>query len=293
MRATRAIIHLNNLRHNLAQVKARLAPGTLLCMAIKADAYGHGALPVAHEAREAGADCFGVATVEEAIELRNGGIEAPVILLGLPFPNEIEALIFHDISTMVASRDLILECDKAARRSGKKLTVHLKIDTGMGRIGCAPDEAPELGLLIARSPNLVHGGTCTHFAGSDLEDTSFAREQLASFTTALSRMRERGVNPGIVHAANSGAIILMPQSFFGMVRPGILLYGYYPSGEQERSLDVRPVMELKTRIAFLKTVAAGTPVSYGMTWRAEHETVIATLPAGYGDGYSNAPCPSG
>jgi alanine racemase len=286
MRATQAVIYLDNLTHNINNIKKRIPPGTRICLAVKADAYGHGAIEISKTAINAGVQCLGVATVQEAIELREAGIVCPVILFSLPLPGEISALFYYHIIPVVASKDLVLLCEQEGKQNDSILDVHLKIDTGMGRIGCHPDKAVFIAQTIKECSFVNLGGICTHFPGSDLVDNSFARTQVQVFNDVIRQIKEKGIDPGIIHAANSGAIINMPEALYNMVRPGILLYGYYPSKEQKRSIDVKPVMELKTKISFIKTVPPDTPVSYGMTYRTKETTRIATIPAGYGDGYS-------
>jgi alanine racemase len=286
MRATRAVIRLDNLRHNIHAVKRHVGGSVPLCMAVKADAYGHGAISVAREALKAGVTALGVATVDEGLELRGAGISAPVFLFSLPAENEIEALVEAGLIPFCAGRDFIILCSKQAQKQGRTLEVHLKVDTGMGRIGCTPEEAPELSGLIASLPGLTLGGICTHFPVSDSSDPEYTLGQVRVLKRVIERVREAGVDPGIVHAANSGAIVDKPETYFDMVRPGIILYGYYPSHSQQRPIDVRPVMELLTQIGFLKRVPKGTSVSYGRTYTTNAETWIATLPLGYADGYN-------
>jgi alanine racemase len=263
-------------------------------MAVKADAYGHGALRLAKTAGGEGISWFGVATVYEGIRLRREGIGARILLFSLPFPEDIPLLLEYNIVPFVADSETITRLDTAAGKlrgrtalpdGGGRFPVHLKIDTGMGRIGCFPENAPFLAEQIARSSSLFLEGTCTHFPGSDAKDQGFSKQQIALFLQSVNEIRGRGVDPGILHTANSGAIIGLPESHFDMVRPGIILYGYYPSREQARELEVRPVFELQTRVLFLKKVPTGTPISYGSIYRTKSETWIATLPVGYADGY--------
>ena len=287
MRATRAVIHLDHLRHNIRAVQAHMIPGIKLCMAVKADAYGHGAVPVSRAAVEEGVSFLGVATVEEGAELRAAGLRVPLLLLGLPLEEEADAVIEHGITPFVATAESIRVLAEAARRRKSRLAVHLKIDTGMGRIGCTPREALPLALLIRETDSLVLEGIATHFPVSDSADgdefTSGQTDQLNKLTQSL---QAEGINPPYRHAANSGAIIDKPYSHYNLVRPGIMLYGYYPSDDQRKTVPVRPVMTLKTNISFIKKVPKGTGISYGLTHTTAVETYIATLPVGYGDGYS-------
>jgi alanine racemase len=287
MRATQAVIRLDNLRHNIRALRAHIGAGVAICMAVKADAYGHGAVPVSRTALEEGVKLLGVATVEEGAELRAAGIRAPILLLGLPFPEEASAVIENDITPFVATADVIRALAQAAAQRKTRRPVHLKVDTGMGRIGCAPEEAPDLAALITGTDTLVLEGVATHFPVSDsAAGDPFTREQTHRLKNALSVMEKAGIRPAFIHAANSGALIDKTYATFNLARPGIILYGYYPSNEQKRALSVHPVLELVTKISFIKRVPAGTGISYGLTHTVARETLIATLPVGYGDGYS-------
>lgn len=286
--ATHALIHLENLRHNIRLVRRHVGPQVRLCMAVKADAYGHGAPAVARVAEEEGIDCAGVARVGEGAELRRAGIRMPLLLLGLPIPDEIPQLVASRLTPLVGDLSLAEALSAEAAASGTPVSVHLKVDTGMGRIGCSAAEAPELAARIVRLPGLSLAGLCTHFPVSDGREKAFTRSQVEALRLCAEDLRRRGLEPGILHAANSGAVLDLPEAHLDMVRPGILLYGYYPSRDQERHLAVKPLMELKTSVVFLKRVEAGTPISYGSTYRPSRATVIATLPVGYADGYSRA-----
>jgi alanine racemase len=255
-------------------------------MAVKADGYGHGAVRVAEVAVSEGVEYLGVATLDEGVEIRENSVSAPVVLLSLPIPEELESIVSHDISCIVAGPGDIKRLAEVSRRAKKITPVHLKIDCGMGRIGCRPEEAPDLGELILSCGSLKLEGTFTHLPVSDKKDQGETLSHLQAFQKAVEHMKSRDINPGILHAANSGAIVGCSTSYFDMVRPGIILYGYYPSREQERFLQVKPVMEMESRVVFLKKVPAGTGISYGLTYHTKRETEIATVSAGYGDGYS-------
>ncbi|MDR2471585.1 MAG: alanine racemase [Treponema sp.] len=302
MRATRALIHLDHLRHNIALVREHT--GRRICMPVKAGAYGHGALPAARTALAAGVEYLAVATVPEGEELRKGGIAAPILLLSIPLPEEIPALAAAGLEPLAGDEEYIDALEKAAanpRRadlsgaeksglSGRKLPVHLKIDTGMGRIGCGPGEAAALASRIAGSKSLRLAGIATHLAASDstLEsDAAYTEKQLDAFRSAVESVRARGVDPGVVHAANTGGVCFYPGAWFDMVRPGILLYGYAPEDPRGRpALGVQPLMELESRLSFIKEVKKGRTVSYGRTWTAGEDTLLGTIPAGYADGLS-------
>jgi len=285
MRGTRAIIHLCNLRSNIEIVRSLTGKGIKLCMAVKANAYGHGAVGIARTALDAGIDVLAVATAEEGAELREAGITAPLVLFSLPLPEEISDVVRYDIQPFVADAGLARAFSEEAKRQGKRLPVHLKVDVGMGRIGVKPEGLFTLAQDVSRLPGLSIGGICTHFPASDGAADQETLNQIVMFRAAVERLRASGLSTGLVHAANSGAVMAYPEAYFDMVRPGIIMYGYYPSREQERRFPFKPVMELQTRVVFLKRVAPGTPISYGMTYRTESETVIATIGIGYGDGY--------
>jgi alanine racemase len=295
MRATRASIHLDKYAGNILAVKERVG-GRLICAAVKADAYGHGATAIARASLEAGAACFGVSAVREGEELREEGITAPILLFSPSLPAEIPQLIENRLTPFVSDGEYAGLLEKAAASAGIRLPVHLKFDTGMGRIGCTPEEAPELARRIAACPSLEYAGTATHLAVADSaapDDLAYTEKQLDCFKNAVDAIRTAGVDPGIVHAANSGAVILHPGSWFDMVRPGILLYGYKTVGSREWGvgsggnlppLQVQPVMELRTNVVLIKRVKKGEAVSYGRTWVAKQDTEIAVLPVGYADG---------
>ncbi len=285
MRATRATINLEQLRRNLDRLRRLLPPRVGTCLAVKAAAYGHGAVPVARAALRAGVTCLGVATVAEGVELRDAGISVPILLFSLPLPEEADAIVDARLTCLCADAALGRDLARAAARRNRTLEVHLKIDTGMGRIGCAPRAAPAVAQALRDQSGLRLTGVCTHFAVTD-RDQNASRAQLATFTAAVEAIP--GHRRLVRHAANSAAIAGLPAAHLDLVRPGILAYGYYPGDCQPRTVAVTPVMELATRVVFLKRVAAGTGISYGLTYRPRTATVIATLPVGYGDGYARA-----
>ena len=283
MRPTQATIHLAHLQHNLQAIRQRVG-SRHICLAVKANAYGHGTIAIAQAALEGGVSHLGVAAVAEGVELREAAIQAPILLYSLPVARELPALVEHNLQPFVASAEQCAQIAAVARKQQRVIGAHLKIDTGMGRIGCAPEDAATLASIIAAHEHLHLAGTATHLA--DALDSDYTAWQLRRFRTALNSIRAVGLSPGIIHAANSGAILAVPDSWFDMVRPGIMAYGYHPDPEQQATVPLRPVMELETQIVFLKRVAAGSSISYGRTWRSRRETTIATLPIGYGDGYS-------
>ncbi|MCL2440361.1 MAG: alanine racemase [Treponema sp.] len=296
---TKAIIYLDNFKNNLNLVKTRVGQDRRICVSVKANAYGHGALQIARESLKAGVYCFGVAAVPEGEELRKGGIKAPILLLSQPHPNEIPGIIKANLIPIISDSEFIVILNKQAAAAKVKLEVHLKIDTGMGRIGCPALEALELARQIKKSPALKLTGTATHLAVSDsadIRDLEYTKQQITRFKKAITAIKAAGIDPGIIHAANSGAVILHPDAWFDMVRPGILLYGYKAVQEFElplnhlkklmklKSLMVEPVMELRSTVSLIKKIKKGESVSYGRTWIAGKDTYMAILPVGYADG---------
>jgi len=285
-RATRALIHLDHLKENIALVRQKT--GVRICLPVKADAYGHGSIPIAKKALEAGVEYLAIATVQEGEELRNAGITAPVILLSIPLPEEIDSLIAANLEPLAGDDEYIEALESRARKAGKIAALHLKIDTGMGRIGCRAEDALRLAGRIEKSGSLTLAGIATHLASSDSlksEDRAYTKKQLDIFTSVINSIIAAGINPGIIHAANTGAVTFYNDSWFDMVRPGILLYGYAPQGQDGNpAMAVRPLMELTSCISLIKTIKKGESVSYGRTWTAEEDTLVGTIPLGYGDG---------
>ncbi|MEI6386033.1 MAG: alanine racemase [Spirochaetota bacterium] len=290
---THAIVHLGNIRCNIEGIRRAIGPGRGLLVAVKANGYGHGAVEVARTALRAGADWLGVATVPEGIELREAGIELPILKFSPLFEEELEAALLHRLTLCV--------CDEAGARSMQSAAaalagtvwtgparVHLKVDTGMGRVGVSPGLAPALASLIEREcPALFLEGIFTHLPVSDQADRLYTQEQLARFKAVVESVNEAiGRKLGFVHAANSGAVLGHEEAWLDLVRPGIMAYGHYPDEGTPRSIPLLPGMSLKTRISFIKRVAAGTAIGYGRSWTSQRDTLIATMPAGYADGFN-------
>lgn len=300
--STRAVIDLEAVAGNVRALRSITTPGARFMAVVKADAYGHGCIQVAETALANGADCLGVARIEEGRRLRSGGIAAPVLVFGHISGNELPDLVEYDLTATAFSVPSARAISKVADGLGKTIRIHAKVDTGMGRLGLFPETSrtsgetvnclPELTshiLTISKLPGLDLEGIYTHFATADEPGSRFARTQLESFLELLSSVRNAGLDIPVRHAANSGALIHMPDSHLDMVRPGIALYGLYPSRLTDRSrITLRPAMSLNTRIVHLKKVPAGFPVSYGRTHETTVSTVIATVPVGYGDGYARA-----
>jgi alanine racemase len=274
-----AHVSLANLSHNLRIIRSYLKAQTLILAAVKANAYGHGAVPVAKHLESLGVTWFGVATPGEAIELRRGGIRGGILIFS-PVYQHIRELVDYEISLTVA--DLAsLEVIRSAKTPAK---IHLKVDTGMGRLGLEPKEAATLFEAVLGS-GLELEGVWTHFATSDDQDKTFAQRQLERFESMLRIIENSSVQP-IIHTANSAAIFAMPESHFDMVRPGIALHGYH-SSPYVASIEpnLKPVMTLSAPITFIKRVRAGTPISYSHLYLTPKDTTIATVRIGYADGY--------
>lgn len=291
---TRAIIHLDRFSGNIDAVKTRIGKDRHICVPVKANAYGHGALEIAKTSLNAGVHCLGVATVQEGTELRKGGITAPILLFSQPHPTEIPEVFAAKLTPLVSDVWFVSALSEQATVEKTKLPVHIKTDTGMGRLGCHAEEASALARHITASPWLELTGIATHFAVSDTaaaEDRAYTQQQLARFKEAVDAIKSTGIDPGLVHAANSGAVIQHPDTWLDMVRPGILLYGYKSVEENQlpgfpfEPLKVQPVMELRTIVALIKKVKKGETVSYGRTWTAPYDTSIAVLSIGYADGF--------
>jgi len=266
---------------------------------VKADAYGHGIIQIAKTSLEAGAYCLGVATVSEGLVLRKAGITAPILLFSQSHHEEIPQIIGAALIPFVSDNEFASILNDEAEAKKIKLPVHIKIDTGMGRLGCSAENALSLARHVDSCRALELAGTATHFAAADSadeQDINYTQEQLARFKQAIEQIKAAGFDPGIVHAANSGGVILHPDTWLDMVRPGILLYGYKTAEEKDapfahrqksanfEPLQVQPVMELKTALALIKQIKKGESVSYGRTWTAPQDTFIGILPLGYADG---------
>ena len=280
---TYAEINLDNLAHNIECVREKVAPSAVVPV-IKADAYGHGAVPVAKRLAMAGCEMFAVARFEEAMELRDSGISQRILLLGRLFSDEIGRAVKAGLSISIFGHQDLEWVEKACREVGEPAAVHLKVDSGMGRVGVLLPGAAELLERLAKSKACRWEGIYTHFSTSDEKDKGFANFQLSKFREVLALLPNLANRPQMVHMAASGAILDLPDSYFNAVRPGILMYGHYPSKETSRCIQPRQVMSLKTYIAHLREMPEGCPVSYGRRWVTPCRTKIAVLPIGYADG---------
>ena len=283
-----AYVDLDAIEENFEAMKRTLPADTQMAAVVKANGYGHGAVPVARLMEPKDYIWgFAAATIEEALQLRGYGIRKPVLVLGYVFPESYPELAAEDIRTAVFRMDMAEELSKEAVRQNKRVHIHIKLDTGMSRIGF-PDteESLEAVCQIQKLPGLELEGLFTHFARADEADKTWADRQLARFLRFRDALEERGVHIPICHCANSAAIIDMPESSLNLVRAGIALYGLYPSGEVKKErVALKAAMELKSHIVHVKEIPAGTQVSYGGLYIAPEPRRIATIPVGYGDGY--------
>lgn len=283
----KAIVSLDAILHNFEVMKDNIRDDTKIIAVIKADGYGHGAVPIAKMMEEkAYIWGFATATAEEAHELRRAGIVKPILILGYTFPEVYEMLVKEDIRPTVFRVDTARQLCETAKRTGKMLKIHLALDTGMTRIGFSDTNQSICDIqTIAAMEYLEIEGLFTHFARADEGDKSPAYEQLRRYQAFVEQLEAEGISIPMKHCANSAGILRIPEGNLDAVRAGIAIYGIYPSAEVERDLPLWPAMELKSHIAHMKTVPAGVAVSYGGTFVTQKETVIATIPVGYGDGY--------
>jgi alanine racemase len=286
VRPTRAIVNLGAVSHNIAEIRKRVRDKRHLMAVVKADGYGHGSVEVSQAALKAGADCLGVALPEEGQLLRKTGIDVPILVLGPIHPKEAPKTVDSRLDQTVCSLELAEALDQEARKASVCVNVHVKVDTGMGRIGVLPQDVLAFVRRIGTFKNIRVEGIFTHFASADDADKTFARKQIDIFDRVVREMHLARIDIPQKHMANSAGILDLPESYYDLVRPGIIIYGLYPSDKVSRSVELKPAMTLKTKISFLKTVPPGTAISYGQTFVTEKETTVGTLPVGYGDGYS-------
>ena len=283
---TYATVNLAALAHNLSCIKRYLSPGCEVMAIVKANAYGHGAVEIAQSLARQGIGQFAVASLDEGIELRLAGLTASIVVLGALFEEQIADLIAHKLTPVVSDGRILPTLAKAAHSQPAPYPIHLKVETGMGRLGFSPEE-----LLTVLDNPLLHSplkveGLMTHLADADGTNSNFTERQLESFNALLEQIRLRGLTVPLVHAANSAAIVRFPGAHFSLVRPGIMLYGYHTLPASIPDPDLRPVLSLHTTVAQLRTIPQGSSVSYNGTFVAQRQTRIAVLPIGYADGYS-------
>lgn len=279
-------VNLDNIYTNMRELSNNTAKGTQMVAVIKTDGYGFGAVPVAKTIDEL-VSAYAVATIDEALNLRRHNITKPIYILGFIYEQRVKDAILNDVRMSVFSYEMAEFISRTAIELGRRAYIHIKVDTGMSRIGfMANEEAADTVLRISKLENINIEGIFTHFAASDSADKTMANGQLKKFNDFLCMLKDRGVEIKLVHCSNSAGIIDMPEANMTEVRAGIALYGMYPSEEvNKKAVALRPALELKSHVIYVKTLPAGTGISYGSTYVTDKETKVATIPVGYGDGY--------
>ncbi|HIJ72648.1 MAG TPA: alanine racemase [Candidatus Hydrogenedentes bacterium] len=282
---TRAIVDLAAYSHNLSVVQRLIPRNCAIQAVVKADGYGHGAIPVARRAVEYGVEMLGVATVNEGIALREAGITAPILVLGQPPPDGLIAAVVHDLRLMISDTSAAERVGEHARRANKVLPIHCKIDSGMGRQGFDIDSVTAELEYLTRISNIDIEGIATHFPVADAPDDDFTLNQIRLFKQLLRQLDKIGIPYETAHAANSAAIINYPTSAFDMVRPGLMTYGVWPTGNRPEGVALHPALRWEARITLVKELEAGSSVGYGRTYKSENHMRAAVIPVGYADGY--------
>ena len=284
-------VDLGALRENLAWLRHRVGPGVKIMTVVKADAYGHGLKQIAALLMQSGTDIFGVANLAEAQSIRSVGKGWPILMLGAALPEEVELAVRDAVMPTISTVEEARWFAQAGKQLGRRVMLHVKVDTGMGRLGVQPETAQDLIRRIRELPNVEVQGVFTHFSASE-DDAEFSRQQVGRFRVVLNQLEAAGLRPPLVHANNSGALLHQPDTLFNLVRPGLLVYGVVPPGSRRVSTVAphrfRPAMTWKCRVGLIKVIPRGTPLSYGHTFTAPRSMRVATLTAGYGDGYLRA-----
>jgi len=282
-------INLGAIKSNLSQIKKKIGPKVKILLPVKADAYGHGIIEVSKFVEANGlVDMLGVASFDEAVLLRRAKIKSPILILGLLSPHfkNFSKIIDYNLTLSLADSNYLQAINQMAFKKKKKVKVHLKIDTGMGRIGCQVEDALNLVQEIKRLKNIDLEGIFSHFPVADQSEEKFTLNQIKKFQGVIKALEKQGIKIPLKHLANSAGIINFPKSWLDMVRPGLASYGYYPSWPKRSNYDLKPAMTLKSHLIFVKRVKAGVGLSYGLKYTPQRDSNIATIPIGYGDGYS-------
>jgi alanine racemase len=282
---TWAEVDLDAIAHNARGLKERAGQETELMAVVKANAYGHGAVPVAKTALENGASRLAVNRTLEGVELRQAGLTSPILILGYSPPSEAETIVRWDLTPTVTTVEGALALSAMSDRQGKVTPIHVKVDTGMGRFGLLPDEVLPFVRRIAELPGLKLEGLFTHFAVADLADKTYTCRQFGLYTQVVRQLEDAGFTIPLKHVANSATNLDRPEMHLNMVRCGIALYGLRPSDEVEPAILLKPAMALKSRVARVRTLPPGSSISYGCTYTTTRPTPVALVPVGYGDGY--------
>lgn len=287
-RATRMEINLQNLRSNYRAISRLVGPGSQIMAVIKADGYGHGAIPVARALLDEGCQRFAVAIPDEALELREAGINDPVLVLG-PSPYRVAGeYVRLDIAAAFTDVNFARAMSEEAVRQGKEALLHMKIDTGMGRIGFLPGEVPGVMDEIANLPGIKLEGLFTHFATADEKRLDYTSDQFQKYSKVLSLMESRGIKIPLRHVCNSAGTLNSPEKYLDAVRPGVILYGMWPSSECVRPIDLKPTFEVKTEVSTVRELPSRSGIGYGLKYMTRGDERIAVLPVGYADGYTRA-----
>jgi alanine racemase len=284
-RPTVGEVDLGALEFNYRQIQKRIPKGVKLLCVVKADAYGHGAIPVSHKLEKLGVEYLGVAIPEEGVELRKGGIKTPILVLGGIFEGGADPFLRFRLTPVLFRKDSLKLLSREAEKRRKKVKVHVKVDTGMGRLGVPFNLWADFLKEVKRFPNIEVEGLLSHFSMTD-QEKDYTHSQWRAFQKAVKMAEEMGISCPYLHMASSAILTAFPNYSANLARPGIMLYGSYPSSTYQSLIPLKPVMSLKTRIHFLKSVPSGTRISYGGTFTTKRESLIATLPIGYADGYS-------
>ncbi len=284
--STWAEIDLDALVHNFEEVKKRVGPDVGVMAIVKAQGYGHGMVQISRALKKEGVNYFGVTSPFEAFFLRKEEIESAILILGPTMLEKASGIIEKNITQTICTKEIALALAGECKRLKKRLKIHIEVDTGMGRTGVPYQRALKLIKEVVKIPELKVEGIFTHFSTADEEDKSFTKEQIRRFKGVLEKLEKEGIDIPLRHAANSAGVLNFPESYFNMVRPGLALYGIYPSEYVSRSLDLHPVMSLKSKVIYLKRVKKGATISYGKTYVTNKNTTIAILPIGYEDGYN-------
>ena len=284
-RPTVAYVELDNIRQNIKNLQRHIGNTKMMCM-VKADAYGHGLVQVARTCSDAGAYALGVAATEEGVQLRQAGIDLPILCVGACFRESAHDAVMHDITQTVYDVSCLEALQSAAEKTGKKARVHIKIDSGMARLGVQSEqELLEIIKAVRACPDIAVTGAFTHFAASDSADKGFTHRQAEIFNGMLRVLEREGFTDIIRHASCSGAVLDCPELRYDMVRPGIAIYGYYPSREVRHDIILKPALRLESRLTQVKSIGKGQSIGYGRSFVAPRDMRIGIVPIGYGDGY--------
>lgn len=279
-------INLDAIAHNVRTIKGIVGRNTQIIAVVKANAYGHGAVEVSQTALENGVAILAVGVVEEGIILRKAGIKAPILICGLTLEDQLEPLLSYNLTPTICDLQILEALSEVAGENGKTIGIHIKIDTGMGRLGVSPPKTLNFVKKISKMRNIKIEGIFTHLAATNEKDGIYTKIQFDEYKKALLELEKEGINIPLKHIANSAAILNSSSMYLDAVRPGIILYGLFPSPKSERTVELKPAAEFKTRIIFLKKVSPGKSIGYGRTYITTKPTKVATLPVGYADGYS-------